>query len=154
MLVLILVIIAISLAFRHYGATSFANGLLACLLVACIAYTINLLLLFVRRRQKYAKNQIAATWRIFIAKEEAYALLADSLAPFQERSHAELAAMIDAEPVTFEREGATGRKYQIEIQVFWDDQPGGDVRILGAIDEGGLRAFFPLTDTFLRSPSA
>jgi len=45
--------------------------------------------------------------------------------------------------------GASGTAYQIEIQFFWDDKPGGTIRVAGSIDDGGIRAFVPLTDSFL-----
>jgi hypothetical protein len=45
--------------------------------------------------------------------------------------------------------GPSGTQYQIEIQIQWDHKPGGDVRVLGAIDDGGLRAFLPLTSDLI-----
>jgi len=37
--------------------------------------------------------------------------------------------------------------------VFWDGRPGGDIRVLASIDDGGWRAFFPLTETLVVTPS-
>jgi hypothetical protein len=48
--------------------------------------------------------------------------------------------------------GTRGTLYQIEIEVIWDDSPGGTIRVLGAIDDGGLHAFCPITDDFLVAP--
>jgi len=45
-----------------------------------------------------------------------------------------------------------GTRYQLEFQVLWDGKTGGAVRVLGAIDDGGLRAFRPLTLDFIRNP--
>jgi hypothetical protein len=42
--------------------------------------------------------------------------------------------------------------YQIEIEVFWDNQRGGNVRVMGSIDDGGWRAFMPLTRDFIKAP--
>ncbi len=53
---------------------------------------------------------------------------------------------------TKEIQGDSGVLYQVEIQVFWDDEPEGVIRVLGAVDDGGLGAFLPLTDDFLLSP--
>ena len=39
--------------------------------------------------------------------------------------------------------------FQLEIQVFWDSMPDGGVRVVGSVDDGGQRAFFPLTDGFI-----
>jgi hypothetical protein len=60
--------------------------------------------------------------------------------------------MINAEPITGNRVGASGACYQIEIQASWDDKPNGNIRVVGSIDDGGLRAFFPLTEDFIKSP--
>jgi hypothetical protein len=43
----------------------------------------------------------------------------------------------------------SGRCYQLEVDIVWDHQPGGAIRLLGGIDDGGLRAFLPLTDSRL-----
>ena len=46
-----------------------------------------------------------------------------------------------------------GVTYQIEIEAFWDSEPGGDIRVLGSIDDGGWRAFAPLCDDFILTPA-
>jgi len=43
-------------------------------------------------------------------------------------------------------------RYQIEIQVFWDSWPGGNVRVMGAVDDGGWRAFIPVSRGFIMAP--
>jgi hypothetical protein len=48
--------------------------------------------------------------------------------------------------------GASGADYQLEVRILWDDGPGGNVRVIGSIDDGGLRAFFPLTNSFIMAP--
>ena len=45
------------------------------------------------------------------------------------------------------------RSWQIEIQVSWDDEPDGNVRVMVSIDDGGLRAFVPMTDDFIKAPT-
>jgi hypothetical protein len=83
-------------------------------------------------------------------KSEAQQILSQRLARFTSRSHAQLAPLVESRHVEADEiQGASGATYQIEIQFFWDDQPGGAIRIIGSIDDGGLRAFFPLTDSFL-----
>ena len=52
----------------------------------------------------------------------------------------------------YEVAGPSGAPYQLSIQAMWDDAPNGDLRIIGAIDDGGWRAFFPLTDSFIMTP--
>jgi hypothetical protein len=49
--------------------------------------------------------------------------------------------------------GESGAEYQIEVEVFWDSEPGGFLRVLGSIDDGTLRAAFrPVCEDFLIGP--
>jgi hypothetical protein len=80
-------------------------------------------------------------------------ILAEHLARYRSRSYAELAAWArQSRTDTAEAAGPSGTRYQIEVQVFWDDKPEGDVRVGASIDDGGIRAFLPLTDSFILSP--
>ncbi len=56
---------------------------------------------------------------------------------------------IDQEPITLETTADSGKEYQIEIQAFWDDKSGGNIRVIFSIDDGGWRAFCPLSKDFL-----
>ena len=84
--------------------------------------------------------------------EEAAAVLEQELATYRDETYADLVLRLPGEPITCERMAPTGTKYQIEVQFFWDDQPGGNVRILGSIDDFGLRAFVPLNRSFIKAP--
>jgi hypothetical protein len=81
--------------------------------------------------------------------QEALELLERELAAFRELPYSDLAQRIGGS-LTSECVGAAGAIYQIEIQVLWDDRPGGNVRVMGSIDDGGWRAFAPLTRSFIR----
>jgi hypothetical protein len=48
--------------------------------------------------------------------------------------------------------GPSGIFYQIETRVFWDSAPNGNLRIVGSIDDGGWRAFVPLTESLIMKP--
>jgi len=85
-------------------------------------------------------------------KIEAREILANELRLFRDQPWEELREMMN-KPRTFERIGSSGKNYQIEIQAFWDGKPEGDLRITGAIDDGGIRVYFPLTDSFILSPN-
>jgi hypothetical protein len=85
-------------------------------------------------------------------KSEAEDLLARELAEWRSRSYMDLASHIGKEPTTKEVVGSNGTKYQVEVQVFWDSKPKGELRVLGAIDDGGWRALSPLSDDFILSP--
>ena len=84
-------------------------------------------------------------------KGEAKAILSDQLKFFTVRSYSELAALID-KPVDVEIAGLSGTTYQIEINVCLDNKPGGDLRIIGSIDDGGWKAFVPLSDSLIMKP--
>ena len=84
-------------------------------------------------------------------KDKAAAILAKHLEPYRGKPYAalkDLIGQVDAHEVPI----ASKLTYQIKIQAFWDDKPYGDIRVSGAIDDGGWRAFFPLTDEFIISP--
>lgn len=81
-------------------------------------------------------------------KEEAREVLRPIMERNRRYSYAELTTMID-DVDTLEVEGPSGVRYQIEVQVMWDYREGGDLRVIGCIDDGGLHAFFPLTNDFL-----
>jgi hypothetical protein len=53
---------------------------------------------------------------------------------------------------TFELVGASGTHYQVVLQAFWDDKLQGHIRVVAAIDDGGWRAFLPITDDFILLP--
>jgi len=86
-------------------------------------------------------------------KTEAKRILRDELELFRTKSYAELIQMIDTEPITGERIGPSGKNYQIEVEAFWDHKPYGNIRVVGCVDDGGWRAFVPLSDDFIKSPS-
>jgi hypothetical protein len=84
-------------------------------------------------------------------KEIARALLTNVLGEYRGLTYAQLTALVGRHEVRALK-GPDGREYQIEVQTEWDDQPAGPVRVLAAIDDGGLRAFVPLCDDFLMRP--
>ncbi len=85
-------------------------------------------------------------------QHEAQRLLRRQLDERRALPYSELVARIDTE----ERAavvGPSGVEYQFAVQYFWDDPARRNVRVMGAIDDGGLRAFFPITDSFIMAPS-
>jgi hypothetical protein len=48
--------------------------------------------------------------------------------------------------------GVSGTRYQVEITAFWDSGKPGNLRVLAAIDDGGWRAFKPLSTDFIMAP--
>ena len=85
-------------------------------------------------------------------KEDARAVLAAELAKLRGLSHPELVARLLDREQTVEVVAASGTTYQVELQALWDDRPEGGLRVIGAVDDGGLRASVPVTDGFLVPP--
>ena len=85
-------------------------------------------------------------------EKEAQELLQQQLSRLRSQSYAELVQQI-GDVSSFEATGPTGASYQIEIQFIWDDQQDGNIRVMGAIDDGGIRAFMPLSLSFIMSPA-
>jgi hypothetical protein len=82
---------------------------------------------------------------------EAKNLLSAQLADYSRLSYLALANRIGADDRS-EIMGPSGVQYQVSVQVRWDRQPGGAIRVLGSIDDGGWRAFAPICDSFILSP--
>lgn len=84
--------------------------------------------------------------------QEARELIRDELATYQRKSFRELVQLMDQE-FHYEKQGSSGTSYQVEILILWDSKPNGAILILGSIDDGGWRAFFPLTDSIIVTQS-
>jgi len=83
-------------------------------------------------------------------KREASEILTNELGRFSQKHHAELVPLAESQHVeNVEIRGASGKAYHVELQFFWDDEPGGTIRVLGSVDDGGLRAFLPVTQSVL-----
>jgi hypothetical protein len=84
-------------------------------------------------------------------RREAAEVLALELEGYQAMSYGELVRLI-GDPTAYERASRRGSEFQVEVQVFWDDRPQGNVRVIASVDDGGWSAFFPLTESFIKSP--
>ncbi len=85
-------------------------------------------------------------------KEEAKTVLNTLLAKYRAKTYNDLQYLLN-EQDSSEVEVESGAKYQLEIQAVWDDKKDGNLRVMGAIDDGGLRAFKPLTNDFIITPN-
>ena len=85
-------------------------------------------------------------------KQEAKRILAEEMAKYRSRSYEELKQLV-SDVDAYEVTGASGADYQIEVQVIWDGKPGGDLRVLASIDDGGWSAFWPVNGDFAMRPS-
>lgn len=78
-------------------------------------------------------------------------MLLRELQAFAARPYDELIRLIGETEVR-SMQSASGVSYQIELEVFWDAEPDKDLRIMGSIDDGGWRAFVPLTESLIMRP--
>ena len=85
-------------------------------------------------------------------KLEAIAIANEWLGRLRVEPYATLASRIGHPPVT-EHVMQRGVVYQVQVSYYWDGEAGGDVRVIVAIDDGGMRAFFPVTSDFIKSPT-
>ena len=81
---------------------------------------------------------------------EARALLKSEIAAWRAKSYAELSTLV-GESRHVDRAGPSGASYLRELEVMWDHKPGHDIRVIGSIDDGGWRAFAPLTESLILS---
>lgn len=82
---------------------------------------------------------------------EAKSILVRELSRYRERAYSELLSLLDRSE-TFELASPSGVTYQIEMQVFFDDESQRALRVIGAIDDGGWRALKPMCDDFIMAP--
>lgn len=82
---------------------------------------------------------------------EAKSILNEELSRYRARSYQELLSLIDRSD-TFKRVSSSGVTYQIEMQIFSDDESRKTLRVMGTIDNGGWRALSPLSDDFIMAP--
>jgi len=80
-----------------------------------------------------------------------YALIDGWLRELRKRPYDDLVSFM-GHPQTKEVTGGDGKNYQLEAEVFWDGKKGGDIRVIVAGDDGGWRAFKPLTSDFIMAP--
>jgi hypothetical protein len=84
---------------------------------------------------------------------EAARILEEGVKELREIPYSELRRLVnDREVQTAEIAGASSSQYYLEVQAFWDDFSERKVRVIAAIDDGGIRALRPLTRSFIKAP--
>jgi hypothetical protein len=84
-------------------------------------------------------------------RDEAARVLEQQLDHLADAGYTALAGRI-GELLVEERRGPSGAAYQLELHIAWDHRPGGAIRVLGGIDDGGWSALLPLSDSRLVEP--
>jgi len=82
---------------------------------------------------------------------EARTVLAEVICRYRAMTYEELQRLLK-EQDCFGTRRASGVAYQIAVEAVWDNKPGGNLRVLVHVDDGGLRAFVPLTEDFIMAP--
>jgi hypothetical protein len=82
---------------------------------------------------------------------EAEVVLRGHLDGYRQRAYSEL-VRLRGKAQTAQLQGASGTSYQVEVEIHWDAKPGGAVRVLGSIDDGGVRSLRPISQDFILSP--
>ena len=85
-------------------------------------------------------------------KGEAQGLLGEQIGRLRKLSYEDLRERLD-QPETFELPGPSGKTYQLEVQAFWDGPRDQNLRVMVSIDDGGWRAFAPLSSDFIIAPN-
>ena len=90
---------------------------------------------------------------ITMDNEEARSLLREELAKYRGMRYEELRALVNAPKRVSEVVGPSGTHYYIDVYAAWEGWRNGDVRVMGRIDDGAWRAFVPLAEGFVRTPT-
>ncbi len=67
-------------------------------------------------------------------------------------SYASLVDELLDEKVEQELVGNSGKSYHVVTEAFMDDASTGNLRVMAHVDDGGLRAFKPISAGFVVSP--
>ena len=81
--------------------------------------------------------------------EEARRILDDVTAELRREPYGTLVTRYVHESDTRTVVEESGVQYQVEVQAFWDGRQPGNLRVIVAIDDGGWRAFKPLSTDFI-----
>jgi len=114
--------------------------------IGCFEY---LILLPANRVACFAHKQ--SNSRSAMDKTEAKSILTKELREYAAHPYDKLVLSIN-HPDVKNVVSDSGENYQIEVNVFWDSKPDGNLRIMASIDDGGWRAFVPLTDSLIMKP--
>src|SRR5579871_4922145 len=94
-----------------------------------------------------------------MTKAEKIAVLAEYLVSFRAWTYSDLAARVGRGHLeTTQRRAPDGTEFSLTVDVFWDDKPHGDIRVIGDLSRdmplwGFIPLYFPdVCDSFIMSP--
>jgi len=86
-----------------------------------------------------------------VNREQAQAILTAEVRRLRQEQYEQLVSRLLDKQESFERAAPDGTKYQLEVQALWDDRALGNLRVIVSVDDGGWRAFAPLSESFIRA---
>ena len=88
-----------------------------------------------------------------MSDEEAKGVLRAEFLKLRAVGYGDLVERLAGRQESSEVVGLSGTAYHVELEGFWDDDEHTELRVVASIDDSGLRAFLPFTDSFTVSPS-
>jgi hypothetical protein len=85
---------------------------------------------------------------------EALKILIERLEEYRKLPYAALVERLLDRRESEEVPAPSGLTYRLDFQGFWEGEPQGPFRVLGSVDDGMVRAFVPLSDSFVVEPDA
>ena len=85
-------------------------------------------------------------------EQEARAVLEHRIDALRHLSFAELKETWHRRPDCEQIQGPSGVEYQVEIEALWETGRNGPLLLVVSVDDGGRRAFAPMTDSFVIDP--
>ena len=79
-------------------------------------------------------------------------VLAPIVSDYRKQPYSFWIPILSGEPIVLDVQAKDGSRCCVEINAYWDDAPDADIRVILSIDDGGYRAFVPLTDSFIIAP--
>jgi hypothetical protein len=88
-------------------------------------------------------------------RSEATAILDKEMTPFRGMNYEDCKKFVEAAPaLNTTVVGESGTQYNVQVVMIWDRCLDGPIRVIGSIDDGRLRAYKPVTKSFLVDASA
>jgi hypothetical protein len=88
----------------------------------------------------------------YVDKVEARQIASETLKALRRLTPQELERRYLDNPGTEQSTASSGATYQVETQVFWEDQEHQNLRVMVSVDDRGWRSFVPLSDSFIVAP--
>ena len=85
-------------------------------------------------------------------QKEAKEILDSIVSEYHKKSYEELAKLIDGDIGVFHVKGESGAEYEIEIDIFWDEENDKNIRFDAILDIGVISSIFPMRESFVKNP--